>query len=193
MHVNRHLCSQVLPSFAPCRFAILVLSLFSRSCPPPLRPQTVPDIVLARVFVYLFSVPGSELTAENLSAVASATKNELPGYYPTLFAAMLEKSGGCEQFCKMSAGGKLRVHACFGTPSFNGVSFSWERSKGLCTSPMAKPRRLSKSLVGWKFCCRLKTPQKGVPSLKASVVFDGCISQALVICHPAVCTIPQTC
>lgn len=67
---------------------------------------------------------GSELSAENLIAVASATKNELPGYYPTLFAAMLEKSGGCGQFCKMSAGGK-HVHTLWN--SCQGVSVSSQR------------------------------------------------------------------
>lgn len=55
---------------------------------------------------------GSVLTAENISAVVAATKNEVPAYYPTLFAAMLEKSDGCAQFCKMSAGGK-RTFPCF--------------------------------------------------------------------------------
>lgn len=49
---------------------------------------------------------GSVLTAENISAVVAATKNEVPAYYPTLFAAMLEKSEGCAMFCKMSAGGE---------------------------------------------------------------------------------------
>lgn len=49
---------------------------------------------------------GSVLSAENITSVVTATKNEVPAYYPTLFAAMLEKSDGCAQFCKMSAGGK---------------------------------------------------------------------------------------
>lgn len=53
-----------------------------------------------------FFLSGSVLTAENISAVVKATGNEVPAYYPTLFASMLEKSGGCAQFCKMSAGGK---------------------------------------------------------------------------------------
>ena len=50
------------------------------------------------------------LTAENISAVVAATKNEVPAYYPTLFAAMLEKSDGCALFCKMSAGGKRALY-----------------------------------------------------------------------------------
>ena len=49
------------------------------------------------------------MTAENISAVVKATGNEVPAYYPTLFASMLEKSGGCAQFCKMSAGGKRKT------------------------------------------------------------------------------------
>lgn len=49
---------------------------------------------------------GSALTAENLTAVVKATGNDVPAYYPTLFAAYLEKSEGCEKFCKLGGGGK---------------------------------------------------------------------------------------
>lgn len=56
----------------------------------------------------IYRLLGSALTAENLSDVVKATGNEIPSYYPTLFAAFLEKSGGCAEFCKMSAGGTLK-------------------------------------------------------------------------------------
>lgn len=54
--------------------------------------------------VYFIDGPGSVLTAENITSVVKATGNDVPAYYPTLFASMLEKSDGCAMFCKM--GGK---------------------------------------------------------------------------------------
>lgn len=65
---------------------------------------------------------GSALTAENLTEVVKATGNDVPAYYPTLFATYLEKSEGCAVFCKMSAGGKcgrcafVSVRACGASP-----------------------------------------------------------------------------
>ncbi|CAN0206478.1 unnamed protein product, partial [Hapterophycus canaliculatus] len=57
-------------------------------------PATQKNDMVVSLAALLLEDAGSELSAENLSAVAAATKNELPGYYPALFAAMLEKSGG---------------------------------------------------------------------------------------------------
>ncbi|CAM9561799.1 unnamed protein product [Ascophyllum nodosum] len=52
---------------------------------------------------------GSSLTAENLTDVVKATGNEVPSYYPTLFASFLEKSEeGCACGSEESGGGRRR-------------------------------------------------------------------------------------
>eukprot|EP00903_Cladosiphon_okamuranus_P014787 g13699.t1 len=71
-----------------------------------LPPNQKNDLVVS-LAALLLEDAGSVLTAENISAVVAATKNEVPAYYPTLFAAMLEKSDGCAQFCQMSAGDRI--------------------------------------------------------------------------------------
>jgi len=54
----------------------------------------------------LLSDCSAEITAENLSSVINASGNTVPAYYPTLYAAFIEKSHGVEKFMNgPSAGG----------------------------------------------------------------------------------------
>jgi large subunit ribosomal protein LP1 len=47
-----------------------------------------------------------EVSAENLTAIIKASGNEVPSYYPTLYASYIEKAGGVQEFfTKPSAGG----------------------------------------------------------------------------------------
>jgi len=66
----------------------------------------------------LLSDCGTELSAENLSSVITASNNSVPTYYPALFAGFFEKSGGVKSFLAgPSAGGgggtQLLLFTCF--------------------------------------------------------------------------------
>lgn len=74
------------------------------------------SVSFSGVFFFNNIFSGSALTAENLTAVVKATGNDVPAYYPTLFAAYLEKSGGCDKFCKLGGGGKNMFFVFFQTP-----------------------------------------------------------------------------
>jgi large subunit ribosomal protein LP1 len=59
-----------------------------------------------------------EVSAENLTAIIKASGNEVPSYYPTLYASYIEKAGGVQEFfTKPSAGGAAAPAAAGAAPA----------------------------------------------------------------------------
>jgi len=64
------------------------------------------DQLVVSLAALLLNDSGADLSAENIQAVVTASGNNVPAYYPTLYATFIEKAGGVEKFLiGPSAGG----------------------------------------------------------------------------------------
>lgn len=56
------------------------------------------DQLVTSLATLLLHDSGLEKSAENIGKVVQESGNEVPAYYPTLFAAYIEKAGGIDKF-----------------------------------------------------------------------------------------------
>ena len=56
------------------------------------------DQLVMSLSALVLSDSGIDISADNLSAVAKASGNTTNSYFPTLFASLIEKSGGVDKF-----------------------------------------------------------------------------------------------
>jgi hypothetical protein len=68
------------------------------------------DQLVTSLAAIILSDSGAEITADSINAVVSASGNNVPAYYPTLYASFIEKAGGVDKFfAAPSAGGTIRL------------------------------------------------------------------------------------
>jgi large subunit ribosomal protein LP1 len=66
------------------------------------------DQLVTSLAALLLHDSGVDVTAENLQSAISASGNNVPAYYPSLYATYIEKAGGVEKFLVgPSAGGAV--------------------------------------------------------------------------------------
>jgi ribosomal protein L12E/L44/L45/RPP1/RPP2 len=66
------------------------------------------DQLVTSLAAIILSDSGAEITADSINAVVSASGNNVPAYYPTLYASFIEKAGGVDKFfAAPSAGGTM--------------------------------------------------------------------------------------
>jgi hypothetical protein len=64
------------------------------------------DQLVMSLSALVLSDSGLDLSAENLTTVATSSGNKTASYFPTIFASLIEKSGGVDKFLQgPSAGG----------------------------------------------------------------------------------------
>ncbi len=56
------------------------------------------DQLVLSLSALVLSDSGVDISAENLTTVASASGNSTAGYMPALFATLIEKAGGVDKF-----------------------------------------------------------------------------------------------